>query len=76
MFEESPKVFQSLGANQVPFIFCVNPETKVSLQSMTIPKNDRMSIDNVRAKYPWTAEVCGGLRCVRELRMYTHASFG
>eukprot|EP00967_Tisochrysis_lutea_P139397 scaffold253245_cov19-Tisochrysis_lutea.AAC.1 len=57
VFEDSPKVFHALGANQVPFIFRVDPAFKVSMQSMVIPKTDRMNIDTVRAKYPWTAEV-------------------
>jgi hypothetical protein len=58
VFEDSPRVFQALGANQVPYIFRIDPSFKVSLQSMTIPKTERMNIDTVRAKYPWTAEVC------------------
>ena len=50
-------MFVALGATQLPYIFRVDPSFKVSMQSMVLPKTDRMNVDTVRKPYPWTAEV-------------------
>jgi len=68
IFEEAPQIFHSVKAQQVPYIFHLPGNQKVSLKSMDLDRAQKMVFDTVQAKYPWSAEVMSDFFAKRGLR--------
>lgn len=58
LFEDAPRVFHAVGANQVPYIFRVPGSRRVSLSEFPVADGDKMTFQTVGggSKYPWPAE--------------------
>lgn len=58
VFEDAPRIFHAVQAQQVPYIFRLSPERRVTSQGeLAIPDNEKLTFKTGGGlKYPWTAE--------------------